>query len=501
LIRTGQVYKLWAVVRDMLNMFFMLLLLFSAFATIFQVEKYHIRKIIIMLIVMALLVNFSYPIALFIIDFSNSAMEFLLDAAFGSDEAISESAQMSKFIKFGETVKQTYDEASFFSMDTTGSLIFSIILVFLYFVTLAALAINLLIRAFAFIVLVILSPIGFACAFFPGTQKLSNDWWDSMLKYAFMGPMLAFFLMMVSVLFAGGELGNETQYEAATIPLHIVGIIFLWMGLKFSNDMGGAASGAAMNFAKKTGNNIKSYGQKAAWSGAVATGVPGAAKARWAQFTDGNKSKAEARAAKIGNVIGVKGAKEKDIKRRAEEYKKNLAQPDELKDLAKKGDAAAAYRLAEDKDMDQKTYDEFMDKNKDDSLRKAINSKTKQARMDLVAVNTAETTLKDAKKLQEFKDKNQNAANMNPGEIKKLIIEQEMGKLGAEDYANQDWKAVSEQVDALTKKGKTADATIIKDAVLKSFNDLTLAAKNETQKRLNGQKAGVLRTSFNVVIV
>jgi len=90
---------------------------------------------------------------------------------------------------------------------------------------------------------------------------------------------------------------------------------------------------------------------------------------------------------------------------------------------------------------------------------------------------------------------------MNPGEIKKLIIEQEMGKLGAEDYANQDWKAVSEQVDVLTQAGKTADATMVKDAVKKSFDDLTVAAKNEAMKRLNGQKAGELKTKFSINIV
>lgn len=39
------VYEIWTMVRDLLNMAFIMMLLFSAFATIFQVDKYHIKKI------------------------------------------------------------------------------------------------------------------------------------------------------------------------------------------------------------------------------------------------------------------------------------------------------------------------------------------------------------------------------------------------------------------------------------------------------------------------
>lgn len=462
---------------------------------------------------MALLVNFSYPITLFVIDFSNSLMDFLLTAAF-PDDGISKSAVISHISKFGEVTRDFYDDKSFFGNgDVTSNLIVSIVFTFIYFLTIAALALNLLIRMIAFSVLLILSPAGFVFVFFPSTSSMASSWWDSLFKYAMTGPILVFFIMLANLLF-GTDLVASDPTSNTAIPISIICIVFLWMGLTISQKYGGEASGVAMGIAKKTGNNIKGYGQKMAWgtAGLAGRGVDtmtghrisggvGAVKSRLKQVGDDYKSKSEARAAQLGDKIGVRGAKEKDMKRRAEEYKKNLAQPDELKNLAKKGDAAAAYRLAEDKDMNQETYDEFMKTNKDDSLRKSINSKTKQTRMDLVAVNTAETTLNDAKKLQDFKNKNHSAANMNPGEIKKLIVEQEMSKLGAEDFANQDWKSVSEQVDALTRDGKTADATIIKDAVHKSFTDLTDAAKNEAKKRLNGQKVGELRSKFSITIV
>ena len=72
------IYSTWAMVRDTLNIAFILVLLFSAFSTVFQVDKYSYKKLLLTLVLMALLVNFSYPIARFIIDFSNSMMYYLL---------------------------------------------------------------------------------------------------------------------------------------------------------------------------------------------------------------------------------------------------------------------------------------------------------------------------------------------------------------------------------------------------------------------------------------
>lgn len=68
----------WTVVRDVCNLFFLLLLLFIAMCTILQIEKYHAKKTLLMLIIMALLINFSKPIAVFIFDGSQLLMNFFL---------------------------------------------------------------------------------------------------------------------------------------------------------------------------------------------------------------------------------------------------------------------------------------------------------------------------------------------------------------------------------------------------------------------------------------
>ncbi len=168
LLESSNVYASWAAVRDILNLFFMLVLLFSAFATIFQVEKYHLKKVIIMLVVMALLVNFSYPISLFVIDFSNSIMALFVDSAFPGDA--SKSAAVVNMTGFGDSLTDSLGAISG-SFEFTASVLLAIILTFIIFITILAFAVNLIIRIFALVILVIFAPAAFALTFSPQLKK------------------------------------------------------------------------------------------------------------------------------------------------------------------------------------------------------------------------------------------------------------------------------------------------------------------------------------------
>jgi hypothetical protein len=190
LIGNEGLYQGWVIVRDILNMFFMLILLFSAFATIFQVEKYHLRKIIIMLVIMALLVNFSFPITRFIIDFSNSAMYFLVEYTGGGSTVV------GNFTNLGGVLREASSINSEFS-----ALFLNIIFLFIMFCTMIAIGLNLLIRILALAILIILSPAGFVFAFFPSTKNVANDWWSALFKYAILGPVMVFFLYLAVLMF------------------------------------------------------------------------------------------------------------------------------------------------------------------------------------------------------------------------------------------------------------------------------------------------------------
>ena len=356
LVANNGIYTGWVIVRDLLNMFFMLLLLFSAFATIFQVEKYHLRKVIIMLIVMALLVNFSFPITRFIIDFSNSAMFFLFEAsALYSGSA---SGIINEIVSMGKGLS---DASS--GPNNVGSLFLTIILLFIVFCTLISIGLNFLIRIIAFVILIILSPAGFVFAFFPDTKNVSSDWWSALFKYAFLGPIMAFFLYISVLIF---KINKKVYYTGLNGDISdafvtfIVPIVFLWMGLIVSQKFGGTGAGVAMSLAKKTGNSIKSYGQKAAWgvtkaggrwaddkSGNVISGGLGAAKMKLSQWNDDHKKASNTRATEFADRIGVDGANQKLVQENLKKWKDaNGIEDSEEKRIDSEGTKAEKMALA-----------------------------------------------------------------------------------------------------------------------------------------------------------
>lgn len=369
LVINDGVYSGWVIVRDILNMFFMLLLLFSAFATIFQVEKYHLRKIIIMLVVMALLVNFSYPIAIFVIDFSNSLMYFLIDNTFGTNA--SPSADVNKISEFGKNLKSASE-----STDEITSIILSIILVFIVFITFFSIALNLLIRILAFAVLLILAPVGFTFAFFPDTKSIANDWWSALFRYAFLGPIMAFFLYLgVSIFNQTNPIGQNSFFIKDFIHF-IIPITFLWMGLIASQKFGGRGSEMAMNMAKKTGSKIKGYGQTLAWGGTkmIGRGVDmgsgyrisggiGGLKSKWDSWGDNYKSKSERKKTKAADFLGVKGANEKLVQELRKKWKESggISDSEMARIDSKKGTKAEKMALALER-AENKGFDKDPDK-------------------------------------------------------------------------------------------------------------------------------------------
>ncbi|MFC1645288.1 type IV secretion system protein [Patescibacteria group bacterium] len=406
------VYLGWSFLRDVLNLFFMFILLFSAFATIFQVEKYHLKKIIILLVVMALLTNFSFPITLFVIDFSNSAMFFLAGNMFG--DGVSPSASLNGLLSTGPFLKNVMDSANGFEqieiflyqiMFLSGVLFISFIYGIMFFVRLVVL-----------MFLLILSPVGFVFAIFPGTKSLADSWWSNLFKYATMGPIMLFSLLMAFVVFAGsmkGVSGDQVEGFFNNVVIGVSSMIFLGVGFVFSQKIGGVASTVGSKVTSFTANGLK----KGAMGAARLTGIPGGIKQRY----DYVKGRTEAgirsresqvagmalklprfaetgrfgtgaigKALNVGMVGAEKGvaattdpaAQKKMVAEQAKSYENE--DKDVLKTRAKTGDAGAAYRLAQDGNMDNATYTEVVAKTKDKNVMEMIDGKVKEKRVDLV---------------------------------------------------------------------------------------------------------------------
>ena len=265
---------IWIMVRDTLNMFFILILLFSAFCTIFQVEKWNLQKLWLSILINALLVNFSFPIARFFIDVSNVAMYYFINNIFGS--VTSAGGIFAAFCSGSEISKILFPID--FVQQPLGYELAMIIFTFILAITLLTIATLFAVRLTALAILVMFSPIGFVGYIFPSTSSLADRWWKELFSYAFFGPIMIFILAIALKILeavgnnknifmknAAGQSGANQATWIAAAAMYSIPIIILWMGMGLGKSMGIAGAEAVIGAGQK-------FAKWAPWSLAKAAG-------------------------------------------------------------------------------------------------------------------------------------------------------------------------------------------------------------------------------------
>lgn len=435
------VYAAWQQVRDIVNIAFIIVLLYSAFCTILQIESYNYKKILLKLVIMALLVNFSFPITRFIIDTSNVLMYTFISALLpnlnspnaGLFAAISNNS-ITGILNQGPNADSV-------------SLIASIVFVFILAITLLAIAILFVIRTIVLAILIIFSPIAFVGSIISLPGAGTGKWWTYLFQYSFFGPIMIFMLYIATQIMAAsvtisGQLPGIAQSDSintslvASVSFFAVPIVILWLGMGVAQKFSIAGAGTVMSAAKKWGGKLAKAPVRAGWWGIKKTGVPGGVKQKWQDFkkTGALGSAATSkREAGVAAFLGVKGALEKDIKNRAEEYKKDHEPVDSLRTKFAAGDAAAGYRLALDGDLDDASYNGFMSGLKDPSgkdkpIKDLLDGKVKEKRIDLVINYRAS---KEAATLAA-------TAGIPLQQAYEKISSEELGKLAPSKWKDQD---------------------------------------------------------------
>ena len=178
----------WRIVRDLCNMFFILVLLIIAFATILRLENYSMKKYLPKLLIMAVLINFSKTICLFLIDISQIVMLTFSNAFAGASSNfvvmlhVDELLELSKLTDFGDMPSQMFYAAGL-------ALIFMAIALFIMIMLMGIL----IMRLIMFWILIVLAPLAFLSTAVPGGGKYWSQWWGEFTKYLIVGPVLAFF--------------------------------------------------------------------------------------------------------------------------------------------------------------------------------------------------------------------------------------------------------------------------------------------------------------------
>lgn len=193
------IVEAWSAVRDLSNMFFIVILLVIAFGTLFRIEAYSWKKLLPKMILAAILVNYSRAICGVLVDASQVVMLTFV-AAFKDALTVGlvEAFSLNKLLQFG-TVSTDADVLN----TTTSSAVNRMIAIF----AAGAMLGNLLTVMLVYIVLLVsrltmiwfltvMSPLPFIANVLPQTEKYSSQWWEMFGRYVTLGPLMMFFLWL-----------------------------------------------------------------------------------------------------------------------------------------------------------------------------------------------------------------------------------------------------------------------------------------------------------------
>lgn len=290
---TAGVVKMgWGLTRDLVNLFFVLVLLVIAFATILRIESYGAKQLLRNLIIVALLINFSLVICGAIIDSSQIVTHFFYDEVRGANGVGARIASALKIQKVSEiNPEASAPEKIAAGLGGVFMMIFSILMGIILILA-AALAVGigaffLISRMIALWILIILAPIGWFCSILPGTKQYAKQWWNSFLKWVIFAPVYAFFVWLaVKIGEAGaftGIINQEMENIVATqggwktafsallsapsLVLQFFVILgFLYAGLIVAQKTGAYGADGAVKMAKMAGVGAAGWTGKQAWT-------------------------------------------------------------------------------------------------------------------------------------------------------------------------------------------------------------------------------------------
>lgn len=278
------IYPGWVIIRNISNIFFIVALLWIGLRTLFQLDDAgKSRSLIIRLILMALLVNFSLVIGQAIVGIADTVQSQFLPADTKVVEALGHKLMVEPIQTF-RGVESTSDNLNLTSSsaisgdavaaDLPKSIVLLILAVASFFAFVALIAF-LTVRLAALWILYMLSPLAYVGRILPQTQKYADQWWSQFIKYAFAVPIMAFFLNITALMAVtfSRQTGNVVQPDgssttmlwglidvgsmagsyvgfAVTVMSHFIVLVFLFIGMKFALSFGGAGAEKIVGAAK-----------------------------------------------------------------------------------------------------------------------------------------------------------------------------------------------------------------------------------------------------------
>ncbi len=245
-ILTNPAYVIgWTQVRDLSNMFIAVGFIIVGIATTLRIESYGAKKILPLLIGVAILINFSNILCGVVIDTSNLLTNhFLLGGGstvgttiYGAVTTLYSTPANQGGIDWDQLIKNAkQDSGSSYVMTIVFFPVAYSLIAFVFFY----LTFLLIARQAIFGIFFMISPLAFICWVFPATKKLWTKWWENFIKWAFISVQISFYLWIAGVMISGSN-GSVPKLETVTL-LSVIILLYVALRVAKSASAEGASS-------------------------------------------------------------------------------------------------------------------------------------------------------------------------------------------------------------------------------------------------------------------
>lgn len=196
----------WILIRDISNLFFVVVMLVIAFATMLKIEAYRWQKLMPKLILTAILINFSKTITLMIMDVGQVAMiSFVRSFQHVAIDNLTSGLMIDKIFQIG------YGNDISDLLTAWAAQIFMGIMMLISSVVMLVIVIILIVRIGTLWMLVALSPAPYILSILDATKKHATKWWDTFIQMVILGPILAFFIWFVFLFMSYGLMSQKSM--------------------------------------------------------------------------------------------------------------------------------------------------------------------------------------------------------------------------------------------------------------------------------------------------
>src|SRR3989344_4694997 len=298
----GVIREGWAFSRDVVNLFFIFILLFIAIATILQIESYGAKKLLVWLVLVALLVNFSLIASQFIIYATNSLGILFYQSISANDSPFLSSLKIGKegFRKdISGAFQKGLSDQTLANPPVTGFQVgpvasgdpklspaiinYTIIIILVAgtmlltfaMIIFAAGAFFMVVRLAMLWLLMILAPFGFVLLILPITRSYALQWWRTLQSQALFAPAFMFFIIITIKIVQSDFVQDvskkltqqgisTTEFLFLLIINHIVILVLLGASLIVAKQMSMYGANAVMGTAKSFGKFVGGYAGRGA---------------------------------------------------------------------------------------------------------------------------------------------------------------------------------------------------------------------------------------------